>query len=314
MRIDGSPTAIARRYLAVQAGAGALWWIAVFLADDVRRLTLGGWNPAVLVGPDLAFFVGGSAMAAFTGGRRWAAATAAWTIAITIALTTYALAERNAGWGALLMAPAAIGTVGAATVLRLGHLPVRWFFIGPFAFRPAPARSAASHLRHSLTQLVVFWTSFLVLLPLAIAWGEGRLRLDQAGLDRHPWPGVGIATFVLGSCVGLWSCVSMAIVGEGTPLPAATGRRLVVVGPYRWVRNPMAVAGAVQTIGAGLVLGSWLVVASAVLGGLIWNTFIRPREEADLARRFGDDYERYRARVACWVPRSRWRRSVSPPS
>jgi protein-S-isoprenylcysteine O-methyltransferase Ste14 len=35
--------------------------------------------------------------------------------------------------------------------------------------------------------------------------------------------------------------------------------RLVVVGPYRIVRNPMAVAGALQTIGVGLWVGSWAV-------------------------------------------------------
>jgi protein-S-isoprenylcysteine O-methyltransferase Ste14 len=94
----------------------------------------------------------------------------------------------------------------------------------------------------------------------------------------------------------------MALLGEGTPLPAATGRRLVVAGPYRFVRNPMAVAGAVQTVGAGVFLGSWLVVMSAFAGGAIWNTFIRPEEEADLTRRFGAPYDRYRERVRCWVP------------
>jgi protein-S-isoprenylcysteine O-methyltransferase Ste14 len=110
--------------------------------------------------------------------------------------------------------------------------------------------------------------------------------------------------FLLASTVGLWSCFSMALLGEGTPLPAATGRRLVIAGPYRFVRNPMAFAGAFQTVGAGCYLGSWLVVLSALAGGLIWNAFIRPEEEADLARRFGRPYELYRDRVRCWVPAS----------
>ena len=94
----------------------------------------------------------------------------------------------------------------------------------------------------------------------------------------------------------------MAMRGEGTPLPAATARNLVVVGPYRFVRNPMAVAGALQAIGVGLWRGSWMVIASSIAGAVIWNTFIRPEEEADLAARFGSDYETYRSVVRCWIP------------
>jgi protein-S-isoprenylcysteine O-methyltransferase Ste14 len=113
---------------------------------------------------------------------------------------------------------------------------------------------------------------------------------------------VGAGAFVLASALGLWSCVTMALRGEGTPLPAETARRLVVAGPYRWVRNPMAVAGGLQTATVGLVTGSWLVIVIAVVGALAWHTLIRPAEEADLASRFGDPYERYRSAVRCWIP------------
>jgi protein-S-isoprenylcysteine O-methyltransferase Ste14 len=97
----------------------------------------------------------------------------------------------------------------------------------------------------------------------------------------------------------------MALLGEGTPLPAATARKLVVTGPYRFVRNPMAVAGAFQTIGVGLWRGSWMVIAAAIAGALAWSAFIRPSEEADLAARFGASYENYREAVRCWVPTAR---------
>jgi protein-S-isoprenylcysteine O-methyltransferase Ste14 len=94
----------------------------------------------------------------------------------------------------------------------------------------------------------------------------------------------------------------MALRGRGTPLPAQTARDLVVVGPYRWVRNPMAVAGALQTASVGLWVGSWLVIVVAVAGAVVWNQLIRPAEEADLAARFGASYRRYTAQVRCWIP------------
>ena len=95
----------------------------------------------------------------------------------------------------------------------------------------------------------------------------------------------------------------MAIGGKGTPLPAMTASELVVRGPYRFVRNPMAVAGAAQTIGVGIMLQTWSVFVAAVGGAAFWHLVIRPVEEADLLDRFGASYEHYRRTTRCWVPK-----------
>ena len=50
----------------------------------------------------------------------------------------------------------------------------------------------------------------------------------------------------------------------------------------------MAMTGAGQAASVGLMLGSLGVLAYAVLGGLVWNFALRPREEADLERCFGE--------------------------
>ena len=81
-------------------------------------------------------------------------------------------------------------------------------------------------------------------------------------------------------------------------------RRLVISGPYRVVRNPMAIAGITQGVAVGLMLGSWLVVVYTLCGSLVWNWVIRPFEEDDLAYRFGAEFEAYRSRVGCWIPRA----------
>ena len=111
---------------------------------------------------------------------------------------------------------------------------------------------------------------------------------------------------MLASALGLWACVTMALRGNGTPLPAETARELVITGPYRSVRNPMALAGLLQTVGVGLVVGSWMVLAIAAAGALVWNVFIRPTEEADLLVHFGEPYRLYAERVRCWIPTCRW--------
>ena len=296
------PVARARLYFGVQAAAGAAWWISVFVSDDVRRWTLGAWSPGLLVGPDVVLFVGASALAAALGRRVFAVVAAAWTAAITTALVAHALVDRQAGWGALAMTVATVGTAAATATLWFRRLPMRWFFAGPFRFRVAKPGSRRGHLARSLAQLVVFWTVFFLALPFVLTAVEDRLRLTWPALDDEHWNVIGAALLAAGSVVGIWACFTMALRGEGTPLPADTARHLVVLGPYRFVRNPMAVAGAVQTVGVGLWFGSWLVVASAVAGAAVWNTFIRPVEEEDLARRFGDEYVAYRDSVRCWIP------------
>ncbi len=91
--------------------------------------------------------------------------------------------------------------------------------------------------------------------------------------------------------------------GDGTPLPADCTRRLSIAGPYRYVRNPMAMGSLAQGFAVGLFLGSPLVLLYALAGTLGWNFVVRPWEEHDLEQRFGEPYRRYRDAVRCWIPR-----------
>ncbi|PPH07603.1 hypothetical protein C5C86_13815 [Rathayibacter sp. AY1E4] len=291
-----------RLYFAVQALGGAAWWVAVALVPAVRIATLGSLDPVPVAALDLPLFVGASALAA--AGIRWAAVTAtAWTLLVAVALAVWATLTGEAGWGVVAMLAAAGGSVVAACLLLLGRVPTRWIASGPFSFRVATAgRRPGSHLAATLGQIAVFWGGALVVVPLVIAaleerWGVGLGAAPPAVV------GVGVLLLVAASALGIWSGLTMSLLGDGTPLPIAMTNRLVIAGPYRWVRNPMAVAGIVQGAAVGLLLSSWLVVLYALLGAVVWNQAVRPLEEADLAARFGADFERYRSRVRCWVPR-----------
>lgn len=290
-----------RMYFSVQAIAGAAWWVAVFLSPFVRDATLGGLDPVVVAVFDIPLFVGASALAAL-GLRAAAIVSTGWTILVVVALAVYATVTTEAGWGVLLMAAAAFGSVIALCLMLFGRVPTEWIVVGPFAFRPADERAAAStNLAVTGAQILVFWGVFLGVIPLALSFVEQRwgLALPFPTLDGV----VGVVVFVLASALGIWSAVAMSTRGGGTPLPAAMPNRLVVAGPYRFVRNPMATAGLVQGAAVGLIFSSWLVIAYAVAGSLLWNYAIRPLEEADLEARFGDEYRRYCAAVRCWWPR-----------
>ncbi|RUQ98213.1 methyltransferase family protein [Labedella endophytica] len=289
-----------RLYFALQALAGLAWWIAVFTVPAVRDATLGRIDPVVMAALDIPLFVVASALAAF--GLRWAVWVAGpWTVLVTVGMVAYATATGLAGWGAVLMIAAAAGSVAAAMLVLLGRLPAEWIIAGPFAFRVARPGSTGDHVRRTGAQIVLFWGLFLVVFPLVIVFLERRWQLDVDVPVAVPI--LGGVLLAAASALGIWSAITMSTIGEGTPLPSATARNLVIAGPYRFVRNPMAVAGIAQGAAVGLVAGSWLVVIYAVAGSFVWNELVRPIEEADLEARFGAEYGAYRDRVACWVPR-----------
>ena len=300
-----------RRYFAAQALAGAAWWVAVALSPFVRETTLGSLDPVAVAALDIPLFVIASAVAA-AGVRTAAWVATAWTLVVAAALAVYATATTEAGWGVLVMAAAAGCSVLALSLVVRGRIPTEWLIAGPFAFRPAaPRRGSLVHVASTFAQIVVFWGFFLVVLPIAVS----RLERRWAVGVEWPWVAgvVGIVVLVSACALGISSAVSMSVRGQGTPLPSAMPNRLVVAGPYRFIRNPMAVAGIVQGVAVGLLLGSWLVVAYALIGSLLWNYAVRPLEEADLEERFGAEYREYRDSVRCWVPRIPRPRSVARP-
>ncbi|GGF34250.1 protein-S-isoprenylcysteine O-methyltransferase [Microbacterium sorbitolivorans] len=298
---------VARAYFALQALAGAVWWILVATVPLVRELTLGGLPALPIALADLPLFVGASALAACN--IAWAAWVAAgWTTLVTLAMAAYATVTTQAGWGALAMIAATIGSAIAAIVIARGSFPAHWILLGPLGMREARPATRARNLLATAGQITVFWGLFLVVIPVVLTWFERRWQVDL------PVPAAvriaGLVVLGAASALGLWSGATMASRGDGTPLPSATARRLVIAGPYRFVRNPMAVAGIAQGAAVGLLLGSWLVVVWALCGSLVWNWLIRPIEEGDLEERFGDAFVAYRDRVSCWVPRHVWPRIV----
>lgn len=102
--------------------------------------------------------------------------------------------------------------------------------------------------------------------------------------------------------LGLTSAYFMVRDGAGTPLPLDQTNHLVVSGPYRYVRNPMAIAGIGQGLAISIAFQSIPILIYSVLGAIVWQMVVRPAEERDMAQRFGEPYEVYRRKVSCWIP------------
>jgi protein-S-isoprenylcysteine O-methyltransferase Ste14 len=168
--------------------------------------------------------------------------------------------------------------------------------------RPRVARPAgvAWNLAKTWTQTALMWATFLFALPWCVLQVETLWGLDGWRVTGTVGETVGVALFAAFGALGLWLGVLFAAHGRGTPLPFDTAPRLVISGPYRVIRNPMAVASFGQGFGVAIHQGSPLVAVYVVCGMLIWNFVARPWEERDLLERFGASYAAYRDAVPCW--------------
>ncbi len=289
-----------RMYFALQALAGAAWWLGISTIPALQTATLGGIDPLLIAFVDIPLFVIASALAALD--LRWAVWIATgWTVLVAFGMVIYATATTEAGLGAVLMVLAAVGSVLFGALVLLGRIPSEWILIGPFAFHSSNTRVRSHLLLRTTIQVVIFWGVFLIIVPVIINAFEDRWNLSY----KFPilLAVAGFALLAFSSVIGVWSARTIANFGSGTPLPAQMAHHLVSRGPYAFVRNPMAVAGLAQGVSMGLLIGSWLVVVYALIGSLLWNWLIRPHEEADLLERFGEEYREYAGRVGCWWPR-----------
>ncbi len=153
-------------------------------------------------------------------------------------------------------------------------------------------------LKALLLFLFVTLTAF-VALPWSILLFSGGFLDFQIG----PYRFLGLLPLGLGAAVALWTVLSFALVGNGTPAPFDPPKKLVITGPYRYVRNPMYLGAVSVVIGEGLLLQSAVVFFLAVLMWIFFHVLVVRYEEPDLRNRFGQEYQKYLNDVPRWLPR-----------
>jgi len=114
----------------------------------------------------------------------------------------------------------------------------------------------------------------------------------------------GWAVVVIGAVILFWCVRDFYVAGKGTLAPWDPPRRLVVVGLYRFLRNPMYVGVLTLVLGWALVLGSPLVLLYVLCLAIAVHLRTVLAEEPYLAAHFGEDWTRYRAAVRRWWPRA----------
>jgi protein-S-isoprenylcysteine O-methyltransferase Ste14 len=165
--------------------------------------------------------------------------------------------------------------------------------------RRASSRIVMTTLARAVTYATLFIGLVLIYLPSQLLSRAGVTRPEGFG-----WPqAVGGLVGAAGAALAVWCILSFALIGRGTPAPFDPPRRLVVRGPYRFVRNPMYIGAALALAGAALALETLVLWGYAGAFLLLAHLLVVGYEEPALRRAFGQDYEAYCRHVHRWRPR-----------
>ena len=156
--------------------------------------------------------------------------------------------------------------------------------------------------RPLIKAFLIFPINVMGVIPTFLVW----CSRPGGVLERFPYSFSNVRSLVAMLLIAVgaglcWKTVSLFIeYGEGTPAPFDPPRKLVIRGPYIYMRNPMMVAVCL------VLSGEALLFASVPLG--LWFLFffglclilIPLWEEPDLEKRFGESYREYKQKVHRW--------------
>ncbi len=160
-----------------------------------------------------------------------------------------------------------------------------------------------------LIEIGGLWGATILVLVLLSPWW---LRWSWSGMSSLQV--LGWVLFVGSVVAGTWAVAKMGwarLLLAGALFPPGVGaeengvpQRLVVEGPYRYVRNPLYDGDLCLILGAALLTRSWVLMLLAALY-LAQLALQLPLEERELTERFGVPYHRYCELVPRFVPRRR---------
>jgi len=144
----------------------------------------------------------------------------------------------------------------------------------------------------------LFISLVLIYVPARLLSWSGIVRPAAIEVQQVAGTVIGAA----GAAVALWCIFTFASIGRGTPAPFDPPRRLVIQGPYCFVRNPMYIGAGLALASAALFCESLPLLGYTSLFFLATHRFVVWYEEPTLRRTFGQEYEAYCRQVRRWWP------------
>jgi len=162
---------------------------------------------------------------------------------------------------------------------------------------PRSAEGTQTLVLRMVASLIIVVSFFAyVFAPQWLAWSKMGLPL---------WLRILAAVSAIACLAAIrWVLVS---IGSNISETVLTKRdhQLVMHGPYQWIRHPLYAVALLLLLLLALMADSWFLLMFPVVGFIVFRFIVIPREEANLIKVFGEQYEDYRRRTGALIPRIR---------
>lgn len=139
----------------------------------------------------------------------------------------------------------------------------------------------------------------LIVIPAVILYFYGFECSAWSDWQTYP----AILLLICGLILAIWTVILFRKIGKGTPAPWDPPKKLVIAGPYRYVRNPM-LSGVFMILLAEAFYFQSFAITLWFLIFIAANLIYFPlSEEPGLRKRFGQEYEEYCRNVPRFIPR-----------
>ena len=163
-------------------------------------------------------------------------------------------------------------------------------------------RSPRSALARTIVTGAALHGVFTVGLPALILQRTGEIPQLTAGIGRLRWLGAALAVF--GVYLYAWSAAYL-LRSRTSAIPGAKPTVLVTDGWYARTRHPLLLGVVTILLGEAIFFSNPALAVYALTYWLWLTVFVLRKEEPDLRRAFGAQFDAYCRRVPRWIPRLR---------
>jgi protein-S-isoprenylcysteine O-methyltransferase Ste14 len=113
---------------------------------------------------------------------------------------------------------------------------------------------------------------------------------------------VGAIAILLGGIIAAWTIIVQITLASGTPFPMVPTKKLLVVGPFHYCRNPMTLGTLLAYGGIALWIGSVTALLAVTVLAVMLIGYLKVIEERELQMRFGGEYVEYKKKTPFILP------------
>ena len=146
--------------------------------------------------------------------------------------------------------------------------------------------------------LIIIVPIFMIWIPRTIILSPYQIYEFDIGKIRF----FGLLPILFGSAIYVTCSGCFVFIGKSSPILFTQTKKLIVKGFYRYVRNPLYIAGVLVLVGEAVLFQSiGIFIYCLVMFGIFYVHVIM--EETFLENKFGAEYDQYRNSVPRWIPR-----------